>query len=100
MLNGLCEIGKLARSKHDSYKYKANHSLFFRIPLREEARYLLAYCYINQSDLSFCGQTLYLRVYWESTGSNSFISAGSQIFQSKSTLFQNFDRNLSSNSFI
>ena len=50
------------RSKNYSYKYKADHALFFRIPLREEARYLLAYSYIYQLDLSSCGQALYLTV--------------------------------------
>ena len=43
-------------------KYKADHTLLFRIPLREEARYLLPYSYIHQSDLSSCGQALYLTV--------------------------------------
>ena len=62
VLNGLCKIRKVARSKNYSYKYKADHTLFFRIPLREEARYLLACSYIYQSDLSSCGQALYLTV--------------------------------------
>ena len=63
VLNGLCEIRKVVRSKNYLYKYKADHTLFIRIPLREEARYLLAYTYIYQSDLSSCGQALYLTVY-------------------------------------
>ena len=62
VLNGLCEIHKVARSKIYSNKYKADHTLLFQIPLREEARYLLAYSYIYQSDLSSCGQALYLIV--------------------------------------
>ena len=49
---------QVARSKNYSFKYKADHTLFFQIPLREEARYLLAYSYIYQSNLSSCGQTL------------------------------------------
>ena len=53
---------KVARSKNYSYKYKADHTLLFRIPWKEEARYLLAYSYICQSDLSSCGQTVYLTV--------------------------------------
>ena len=36
VLNGLCEIRKSARSKNHSYKYKADHILFFRVPLGEE----------------------------------------------------------------
>ena len=63
VLNELCEIRKVARSKSYSYKYKADHTLFFRIPLKEEARYLLAYSCIYQSDLSPRGQALYLTVY-------------------------------------
>ena len=61
VLNGLREIRKVARSENHSYKYKADHT-FFRIPLREEARHLLAYSYIYQSDLSSCGQALYLTI--------------------------------------
>ena len=34
-----CEIRKVACSENYSYKYKADHTLFFRIPLREEARH-------------------------------------------------------------
>ena len=62
MWNGVWEIHKVARSKNYSYKYKADHTLFFRIPLTEEARYLLTYSYIYQSDISSCGQALYLTV--------------------------------------
>ena len=51
MLTGFCEIRKVTRSENYSYKYKADHTLFFRIPLKEEVRYLLAYSYIYQSDL-------------------------------------------------
>ena len=63
MLNALSKIRKVARSKNYSYKYKDDHTLFFRIPLREEARYLLACGYIFQSDISSFGQALYLTVY-------------------------------------
>ena len=45
VLNGLCEILKVARSENYSYKYKSDQTLFFRIPLREEALDLLAYSY-------------------------------------------------------
>ena len=62
MLNCLCEIRKVTRAENYSHKYKANQTLFFRIPLSEEARYSLAYSYIHQSDLSSCGQALYLTV--------------------------------------
>ena len=62
VLNELCEIRKVAGSKNYSNKYKANHTLFFLIPSREEARYLLTYSCIYQSDLSSCGQALYLTV--------------------------------------
>ena len=62
MLNELCEIRKVASSKNYSYKYKADHILCFRIPLREEARYLPAYSYIHQPDFSSYGQALYLTV--------------------------------------
>ena len=61
-VNRLCKICKVACSKNYSYKYKADHTLFFRNPLREDARYLLAYSYIYQSDLSSCMQALYLTV--------------------------------------
>ena len=62
MWNGVWKIHKVARSKNYSYKYKADHTLFFRITLTEEARYLLTYSYIYQSDISSCGQALYLTV--------------------------------------
>ena len=38
VLNGLCKIPKVARSKNYLYKYEADHTLFFRITLKEEAR--------------------------------------------------------------
>ena len=41
---------KAARSKNYSYKYKADQILLFRIPLRQEARYLLVCSYIYQSE--------------------------------------------------
>ena len=62
MFNELFEIHKVARSVNYSYKYKADQTLFFQIPLRDEARYLLTHSYIYQSDLSSCGQTPYLKV--------------------------------------
>ena len=62
MWSGLCEIRKVVRSENYSYKYKADQTLFSRIPLIEEARYFLAYGYIYHSDISSCGQALYLTV--------------------------------------
>ena len=41
-----------------------------------------------------------LKRIWEFIRWNSLINAGSQIFKSKPTFFQNFHRNLSSSSFI
>ena len=45
-----------------AYVKSSDQTLFSRIPLREEGRYLLAYSYIYQSDLSSCGQALYLTI--------------------------------------
>ena len=52
-MNELYEIHRVACSKNYSYKYKAHRTLYFRIPLTEEARHLLAYSYSYQSDLFF-----------------------------------------------
>ena len=67
VLNGFCEIRKVACSESYSCKYKADQTLFFfeRIALREEreeAEYLLAYSYLYQSDLSSRGQVLCLTI--------------------------------------
>ena len=55
LLNELWEICRVPYSENYSYEYKADQTLFLRILLRGQARYVPAYSYIYQSDLSSCG---------------------------------------------
>ena len=48
---GFAKFRKVALSENYSYKCKADQTLFSGIPLKEEARYLLAYSYIYHSDV-------------------------------------------------
>ena len=99
MLNGLCKTPKVARSKNYLYKYEV---IIFSNNFERRGKIVIG-LYVHLSVGSFFLWTG--TIFYSLRESGNFpdeivINAGIQIFKSKSTFIQNFDRNLSSSSFI